>query len=145
MKRREKDSDFHSYTDPDSLPERMSPQKALCLFLAGLVMLIIGLFILSQKILVYSTFFTSGLYIRGFHLNTGLIVIPLIAGIVWMFVSPKGIGGKLLTAVGALLIIASVIMSTSLHLLSMSLFDWILILVLIFGGGGLILRVLIAR
>ena len=145
MRKRNRNLDLHTYADPDSVPERMSPQKALILFLAGAALLIVGLFILSQKILVHTTFFSYGISIRGFHLNSGLLVVPLIIGIVWMFVSPKSWGGRILTIIGVLIIIISVIMSTTLRLLSMTLFDWILILVLIFGGGGMILRVLVAK
>lgn len=144
MRNRRNDYDYHKDSDSSS-GERLSPQAALGMFLAGLAMLIAGLFIFSQKVLVYTSFFSSGVTIHGFRLNSGLIVIPLIAGVIWMFVSPKSIWGKLLSAVGILIIIVSVIMSTSIHLVTMSLFDWILILVLIFGGAGLILRVLLAK
>ena len=36
-------------------------------------------------------------------------------------------------------------MTTDFHLLTMTLFDWILLLVLIFGGLGMILRVLLTK
>ena len=135
----------NNYGKDNASESGLSPQSALGMFLAGLTMLIVGLFIFSQKVLVYTSFFSSGIHIHGFRLNSGLVVIPLIAGVIWMFVSPKSIWGKLLTGVGLLIIIVSVIMSTSIHLVTMSLFYWILILVLIFGGAGLILRVLLAK
>ncbi len=144
-KKRNSDNDYDVYYHLTSDRNSLSPHKALGIFIAGVVMLIVGLYILSQKVLVHSSFFSSGLHIRGFHLNTGLVIIPLIAGVVWMFVSPKNWGGRILSVIGVLIIIASIIMSTTFHLLTMSLFDWILILVLIFGGGGMVLRVLIAK
>lgn len=122
-----------------------SPQALLGMFLAGLAMLIVGLFIFSQKVLVHTAFFSTGIRLGHFHVNSGLVIIPLIAGIVWIFVAPKNIGGKILSAIGVLIIIVSVIMSTTIHLVTMSLFDWILILVLIFGGAGLVLRVLLSK
>lgn len=121
----------------------MKAKNELLQFVAGLVMLIVGLYIFSQKVMVHSGFFGSGISIGGFHVNSGLILIPMIAGIVWMFVS-DAFGAKLLTAVGVLLIVASIIMSTSIHLVSMTLYEWIVILVLIFGGAGFVAKVLFA-
>ena len=65
----------------------MKAKNELLQFVAGLVMLIVGLYIFSQKVMVHSGFFGSGISIGGFHVNSGLILIPMIAGIVWMFVS----------------------------------------------------------
>ncbi len=142
MKRRNKDYEINV---PSNTDERLSPGSALGMFLAGLAMLIAGLFIFSQKVLVHTTFFSNGFRIGSFHMNTGMVIIPLIIGIIWMFVRPKSIWGKLVTVAGVLIIIISIIMSTSFRLTTMSLFDWVLILVLIFGGVGLILRVMLAK
>lgn len=120
-----------------------SAKNELLQFLAGLVMLITGLFIFSQKVVVYSSFM-GGFTMGGMRMTSGLIVVPLIAGIVWMFVSGASFPSKIMTGVGVLLILAGVIASTSIHLTSMSLYDWILLLVLIFGGAGLLAKVLLA-
>ena len=48
---------------------------------------------------------------------------------------------KVLTVLSVLFIIVSVILSTNIYLSSMTLYDWVLILVLIFGGAGLLLYV----
>lgn len=121
----------------------MKAKNELLQFVAGLVMLIVGLYIFSQKVMVHSGFFGDGIVIGGFRMNSGLILVPLIAGIVWMFVS-DAFGAKILTVTGVLLIIVSIIMSTSITLVSMSLYDWIVILVLIFGGAGFVAKVLFA-
>lgn len=119
-----------------------SAKNELLQFLAGLVMLIAGLFIFSQKVIVYSSFL-GGLSMGGIHMTSGLLVVPLIAGIVWMFVSGASFPSKILTGIGVFLIIVAVIASTSIHLVSMSLYDWILLLVLIFGGAALLAKVLL--
>lgn len=108
-------------------------------------MLIAGLFFFSQKVLVYSSFFSTGFSIHGFHLKSGMVIVPLIIGIVWLFAAPKSLAAKLYMGAAALIIIASVIMTTDFHLMTMTLFDWILLLVLIFGGLGMILRVLLTK
>lgn len=65
------------------------PKHELMTFVAGIVMLVAGLFILSQKVIVSSSFFSSfgGMSIWGARISSGMVVIPLIIGIVWMFMT----------------------------------------------------------
>lgn len=119
-----------------------SAKNELLQFLAGLVMLIAGLFIFSQKVVVYSSFM-GGFSLGGMRMTSGLIIVPLIAGIVWMFVSGASFPSKVLTGAGVLLILVAVIASTSIHLTSMTLYEWVLILVMIFGGAALDAKVLL--
>lgn len=114
-------------------------------FLAGLVMLIAGLFILSQKVMVYSGFWGYGFRIGGMQLGNGLIMVPFIAGIVWLFASDGSFGAKVLTGLGALFIVLEIVMTTNIKLMHVTLFEWIVILVLLFGGAGLLARVLFAN
>lgn len=113
-------------------------------FLGGLAMLVVGLFILSQKVMVSSGFFGADIWFGSFHMNNGLIMIPFIIGIVWMFASGGSFLSKVFTGIGVLLIIAAIILSTRIYLVHLTLYEWILILVLIFGGAGLLARVLLA-
>lgn len=119
-------------------------RNELLQFLAGLAMLIAGLFILSQKVMVYSGFFGHGLQIGGFNMGNGLIMVPFIIGIVWMFASGGSLPSKIFTAAGVLIIIIAIIMTTNIRLVQMTLYEWVLILVLIFGGAGLLARILFA-
>ena len=59
-----------------------------------------------------------------------------------MFGSGGSFVSKLFTALSVLLIIVAIIMNTRFWLSSMTLFDWILILILIFGGGTMVVKVL---
>lgn len=117
-------------------------KNELLQFLAGVAMLTVGLFIFSQKVIVSSSFM-SGFHMGGISMTSGMVIIPLIAGIVWMFVSGASFPSKVLTVLGGLLIIVGVIVSTRIYLTTMTLYDWILILVLIFGGAGLLVKVLV--
>lgn len=119
-------------------------KNELMQFLAGLAMLVAGLFILSQKVMVYSGFWGYGWMVGGVQMSSGLIMIPLIAGIVWLFASGGSFGAKVLTGLGVLIILLGIIMTTNIKLSRVNLFEWIVILVLIFGGAGLLIRVLIA-
>lgn len=113
-------------------------------FVGGLAMLVVGLFILSQKVVVSSGFFGTGIWFGSFHMNNGLIIIPFIIGIIWMFASGGSFLSKVFTGISVLLIIAAIILSTRFYLVHLTLYEWILILVLIFGGAGLLARVLFA-
>mgnify|MGYP000255493415 CR=1 FL=1 len=118
-------------------------KNELMQFVAGIVMLAVGLYILSQKVIVFSGYGWIFLIWRrnDFHLD---YYSPLIIGIIWMFTTGANFASKVFTAFSVLLIIVSVIMSTHIHLSSMTLYEWILLLVLIFGGAGLVAKVLFA-
>ena len=107
-------------------------------FVVGALLLIIGIFILSKKIVVTSGFF--GYTLWGFHMGFGLVVIPLIAGIIWMFYNPNSLWAKILSILGAIFIIVSVILNTGIHLVSMTLYDYIIIIGMICAGIGLLFR-----
>lgn len=112
-------------------------KNELLMFLAGLAMLIVGLYILSQRVMVHTSWWGIG----GFRLNGGLIFIPFIAGIIWLFAT-ESLGAKVLTGLGVAFVVISVILSVDISLVTMTLFDWVVLLVLIFGGIGLLCRVL---
>lgn len=114
-------------------------------FLGGLAMLVVGLYILSQKVMVYSSFFVFGMMLGGSNVTGGMIMIPFIIGIVWMFASGGSFVSKVFTGLGVLIIIVSLIMSTNISLVSMRLYEWVIILILIFGGAGLLAKILLAN
>ena len=119
-------------------------KNELLQLLAGLLMLVAGLFILSQKVMVSSGFFGYGFMIGGIHLGNGLIMVPFIIGILWMFGSGGSLLSKLFTIASVVIIIVAIIMTTNISMVRISLYEWVLILVLIFGGAGLVARLLLS-
>ncbi|SFR94198.1 hypothetical protein [Anaeromicropila populeti] len=115
--------------------------NALYSFLGGLAMLVVGLYFFMNKVTVTSYFF-QGVRFGRFDVAGGVIVVPLIIGVVIVFANPDSIVGKIVCGLGVLLIVASIISTTHLQLNQMTLFEWILYMVLIFGGTGLLARVL---
>ena len=113
----------------------------LLTLLAGLAMLIAGLFILSQKVHVSTAYYS----LLGFRMSAGLIMVPFICGVIWLFASGGKLGAKILTGLGVAFIVMSIILSVSIHLSTMTLFDWIILLILIFGGIGLVIRALFSN
>ncbi len=107
-------------------------------------MLVAGLFIFSQKVMVSSGFMGLGFTLGGIQLSNGLIMVPFIIGIVWMFGSGGSLLSKLFTIASVIIIIAAVVMTSHISLMRMTLYEWIVILVLIFGGAGLLARLLLS-
>lgn len=124
-----------------------NPKNELMQFVAGAVMLAVGLFILSQKVVVSSGWFGYGgsIMFGGIRVNSGLIMVPFIIGIVWMFATGASFPSKLFTVLSVILIVASIIMNTSIHLVTVSLYEWIVMLVLIFGGAGFVAKTLFSN
>jgi len=116
-------------------------KNPLVIFLIGLAMLVAGLYWLTTMVQVTSLW-GGGFRLGGATIPSGLTLVPLIAGILWVFFNPKSMGAKILCAVGAVIIIASILMSIRFHVPRVSLFEFILVFVAIAGGAGLIARVL---
>ena len=119
------------------------PGNELLQFLGGLAMLVVGLYIFSQKVMVSSSFL-SGMRLGSLNMNNGMIMIPLIIGIIWMFASGGSFISKVFTGMSVLLIVAAIVISTNISLVHMSLYEWVIILVLIFGGAGILAKILLA-
>ena len=111
-------------------------------FLGGVAMLAVGLYWFSLNVRVSSTFFSGGLMIGSVTIHTGLIIVPFIIAVILVFIKPESFGRKLFLGISVLLIIASIIYTTNFHLVAMSLFEWVGILILIFGGLALVCKIL---
>lgn len=126
--------------------DRNSAGKQLLLLLLGILMCGGGLFLFSKQINVVTYGFGSvygrwGLF-GGRGIPGGMILIPLIIGIVVWVIFPDSFAGKLISMLGVLFIIFGVISSISLEFRRTSLYELVLMLILIFGGGALALRIL---
>lgn len=118
------------------MKKRRSP---LAQFVIGMVMLAAGLYWFMSNVTV-STYF--GLRIGGFRFGAGLVVVPFIAGIIWLFLNVDSVGAKLLTVLGIVIILASIISNIHFVFRSTSLYVYLIMLVLIFGGATLVGQVL---
>ncbi|MEP6900478.1 MAG: hypothetical protein ABJA66_01940 [Actinomycetota bacterium] len=104
-------------------------------FLIGLIMAVAGAYLLTNQVLVTSSFWTMWGY------NTfGISLLPLIFGIGLLFFNGKSIIGWILLCVGIIIIFTAIIMNLQIYFQPTSLFNTIAMLVLLFGGIGLIAR-----
>lgn len=129
--------------------EKNSAGKELLLLLMGIGMCVGGIYLLFQQVTVESFTFSQGIGYWGVFGNdktipSGLIVIPLIIGIMLWIILPRTFIGKLFTGLGALIIILGIISSVHLRFRRASLFEFVMMLILIFGGAALSFRIMLA-
>lgn len=119
--------------------ERKSKPTDSLEFYVGLFLLAIGLFFILTKASVSSFGFYS-FHFGGYSLSSGLVVIPLILGVIWMFYNPKSIVARIISILGGIFIIAAIILSVRITFHSTSLFDYIIMIVLVSAGCGMLLK-----
>ena len=115
-----------------------SGKNDLLYFFIGICLLGAGLFMLSKRVMVHSSWYVWR--IGGFNMSSGTITIPLIIGIIWYFVNTKSIGAKILITLSVIFIVLSIIMSVQINFVTTSMFDYILIFGMAAAGSGLLLR-----
>lgn len=109
-------------------------------FLLGFVMACAGGYLLTQQVTVTSGFWTFWGY-NAF----GLTLVPLLAGVGLLFFNGRSKVGWLLLIGGATILLAGILMNLEIYFRQTSLFNTLLMLVLLFGGVGLIARSLRAH
>jgi hypothetical protein len=107
-------------------------------FLMGFAMACLGAYLLSNQVMVASSYWT-------FHGTSGfgLTLLPMILGFGMLFWNGRSVLGWLLAAGGALFILAGVLINLHIYFQPTSLFNTIVMLVLLAGGLGLIARALV--
>lgn len=106
-------------------------------FFLGLVMVVIGAYLITNRIVVVSSYWSFG----GYSMF-GLSLLPLIIGIGILFFNGKSIVGWILLFLGVVIIFAGVLMNLHIYFQATSLFGTIVMIVLLAGGIGLIFRAL---
>jgi len=109
-------------------------------FFVGLGMVVVGGYLLLTRVTV-----GSGAWMLWGYSAFGLSLLPLLIGIGWLFFDGRSVGGWLLTAAGALIILAGIIGNMHIYCAGTSLFDTLVMLVLLAGGLGIIARSLKAN
>ncbi len=109
-------------------------------FLLGLGMAVAGAYLLTQQVTV-----TSGYWTLWGYNAFGLSLLPLLFGVGILFFNGKSLAGWLLTFAGVVIILAGVIMNLGVYFQPTSLFNTLVMLVLLAGGVGLIARSLRAH
>jgi len=109
-------------------------------FFLGLALAVGGGYLLTQRVTV-----TSGFWSFFGDSAFGLSLLPMVAGVGVLFFDGESRLGWVLTLGGALIIFLGIIMNLRLYFTPTSLFNTMLMLVLLAGGLGLIARSLKSR
>src|SRR5688572_10583693 len=112
-------------------------------FLLGFVLACSGGWLLTNQVTVSSGFFASGIMVPviNYRMNAfGLSLFPFIIGIACLFFNGRSVARWLLTIAGVVIILTGIIARLQVHFRATSLFSTLTMLVLLFGGLGLILR-----
>ena len=109
-------------------------------FLAGAAMVVAGGYLLLNRVTV-----TSGYWHFWGYNAFGLSLFPLLIGIGILFFNGRSLAGWALTWAGALIIVVGIIANLGIYFRPTTLFDTLLILVMLAGGIGLVARSLKAQ
>ena len=109
-------------------------------FLLGLIMLVVGGYLLFNHVQVHGGYWRFSLFGQGHGTSFGITLIPLLFGIGILFGNGKSLVGKGLTALGFLAILVGIIANLDIHFRQTSLWNTLTMLILIVGGIGLIVR-----
>jgi uncharacterized protein len=109
-------------------------------FVIGLVMVATGGYLLLNQVTV-----TTGFWALWGYNAFGLTLVPLLAGIGWLFFDGRSTFGWLLVMLGAAIIFVGIIANLHIYFRPTSLFNTLIMLGLLVGGLGLIARALRAH
>jgi hypothetical protein len=104
-------------------------------FLLGVGMSVAGAYLLTQRVTV-----TSGYWTLWGYNAFGLSLLPLLFGTGLLFFNGRSLAGWLLTFAGVVIILVGVIANLGVYFQPTSLFNTLVMLVLLAGGIGLVAR-----
>jgi hypothetical protein len=120
-----------SYSDVGGTPGGLGS------FLIGLAMACVGGYLITSQVTVTSTYWS---FYGGS--SFGITLLPMLAGVAMLFWNGRSPIGWLLTVAGGLFILAGVIANLHIYFAPTSLFNTIIMLVLLVGGLSLIAKAL---
>ena len=104
-------------------------------FMIGVVMACVGGYLLSNQVSVVGSYWSFW----GGN-SFGITLIPLLLGVAMLFFNGRSVFGWLLTVAGALFILAGVLANMHIYFRPTSLFNTLVMLVLLVGGVALVAK-----
>jgi len=106
-------------------------------FVIGLILACVGGYLLTNQVMVTSSYWN----LYGTN-SFGITLLPMLIGVAMLFWNGRSAPGWLLTVGGGLFILAGVIANLHIYFAPTSLFNTIVMLVLLVGGLALIAKAL---
>jgi hypothetical protein len=104
-------------------------------FFVGLAMVIAGGYLITNQVQVTTGFWST----FGPH-TFGLTLLPLLCGVGLLFFDGKSVFGWILTMGGAIIILVGILVNLRIYFETTSLYNTLIMFVLLAGGLGLIAR-----
>ena len=108
-------------------------------FLVGGAMSVIGGYLLLQHVQVGGGYWYFG-WLGGYGQSFGITLLPLLFGVGILFFNGRSLLGRVLVGGGALMIVSGIIANLDIHFRQTSLFNLLVMLVLLVGGIGMMVR-----
>jgi hypothetical protein len=105
-------------------------------FVFGLILAGIGTYLLFNQVQVHTSFWRFG----GLANSFGISLIPMLLGVAMLFFNGKSKIGWVLTVGGFLFIVVGILMNMDIYFQRTSLFNTLVMLVMLAGGLGLIFK-----
>jgi uncharacterized protein len=112
-------------------------------FILGAIMALAGGYILTNQIVVTNSFWSYRVPFLGQVSAFGVILIPFLIGVGMIFFNYRSVVGWILAGGSLVLILVGVITNLQVYFAPTSLFVTLIMLVLLVGGIGLMVRGLI--
>ncbi len=112
-----------------------NPKGSISAILIGLILVGIGVFMVFNN-----TTISTGFSLFGYRPNFGLVLLPLLAGVIMLFFNTKSIIGWILIVLGLVIIILGILMGLRLYFHRVSLFEGLIMFGCIAAGIGCTLR-----
>lgn len=109
----------------------------LPIFILGFALLCVGAYLLLDRVSVHGGYWS---WFGSAGSSFGVTLIPLLIGVGMLFYDGKSALGWILAGAGALVIFAGIIANLQIHFRATSLFNTLVMLVLIVAGLGLMSR-----
>ena len=104
-------------------------------FFIGLILIGVGLFMVFNN-----TTISTGFSLFGYRPNFGLVLLPLLIGIIMLFFNTKSIIGWILIVLGVAIIILGILMGLRVYFNRVTLFEGIMMFGCIAAGIGYTLK-----
>lgn len=129
----------------DGKSKKSKAKNDLIQFFCGLLMLAAGIFLIFQNLDVRSSWGTGFLHVGGYSLPNGLIFLPILIGIVMLFLMDRKVFGWIVLSVGLVIVLAAVIMSVNIHWRTTNAYIFIAMFGLAVAGGAMVIRQLFKK
>lgn len=140
MKKKQAAEPVAEKTEADSPSESEKKEPSLTEFLFGLFLFGAGFFMVTHNTVIHAGFTLGNLI--GFTPPFGVVLLPLLIGIGFLFYDDKSRVGWILSSFGVVVIILGIIMGLRIVFAPISLFEGLIMFGMLFGGAGLLFRVL---